>query len=112
MATLIVNRERQHADCLRWYKIFIDGVPQASIRAGEDIAIDIKPGSHEITAAIDWCRSNPVRLHVKPEGHHVLRVGSNVSGLRLSLGLIYISFWSNRYLSLEEADPDIAACLE
>jgi hypothetical protein len=112
MATLIIRRDRQYADFVRSYEILIDGVREASIRAGEKIAIDIKPGPHEIAAAIDWCRSNPLELNVKPGGHHVLRVGSNVVGSRLLLAAFYISCWRNRYLFLREADPDTAAWLE
>jgi hypothetical protein len=112
MAKLIFTRGRQYADLLRSYEILIDGVKQASVRAGENVAIELQPGPHEITAAIDWCRSNPLQLDVQPDGHHVLHVGPKLSGPRLWRGMLYISIWRDRYLYLREADPDTAAWLE
>lgn len=100
MAKLIVARPRQYVDMLRRYKILVDGERAATIRRGETVELELPPGRHEITARIDWGRSNPVAIQAGEGESHCLEVGSNANG-RLLLAILYVTIWRDQYLYLK-----------
>jgi len=50
--------------------IYVDGDRAGSVKELETVGFSVTPGSHEIRAGLDWCRSRPIRV-VVPIGAHV-----------------------------------------
>jgi hypothetical protein len=103
MATIGIRRPNQYADWLRKYTICVDGRPVGDIGAGSEIKFEVSPGRRAILAKIDWCRSNAIEVNVKDGIECTLEVGSNLTGWRFFLGLLYVAFWKSQYLYLREA---------
>jgi hypothetical protein len=102
MATLLIERPRQFLE-MRRYRIVMDGVKAFTIGPGQNIEIDILPGRHRIIAWIDYATSNPVDLEATEGGYYRLKVGSNVAGWRLLIGVVYATVWRHHYLYLKNA---------
>jgi hypothetical protein len=103
VGTLCFQRPTQYADWFRSYQLFVDGHPVGKIGAGSNFEIKVPAGRHEIVAKIDWCKSNFLHLEVQDGAIWHLEVGSNVTGWRLLLALLYITIMTTEYLYLREA---------
>jgi hypothetical protein len=92
MAKLILRRLHQWPDIRRFYEIYLDGTPVASIGSGKTVEIEVAPGLHELTATMgQFLSSQPVRLDIAPEGDHRVEVGAflrNPPLLAISLTLL------------------------
>src|SRR5262245_59258051 len=93
-----MTRPKQYADRLRRYRIVVDDIQVAMIKAGERVEINLPIGRHQVFAAIDWARSNSIEIDVLPGRCHHLEVGSNLSGWRLLLAIAYATIWRQQYL--------------
>jgi hypothetical protein len=71
---VLVSRSWQLANLSRDFEILLDGKPAARVRNGKTIAVQAPLGEHELVAQIDWCRSPPVRLSLRPDSEACLRV--------------------------------------
>ena len=56
-------------------------------------------------AKIDWCSSNMLQVEVKEGAIYELEVGSNLTGWRILLVMIYITVLCSDYLYLRLAGP-------
>lgn len=56
-ATVELSRDRQWRDRLRSYRVYVDGIRVARIRAGQTITLPVDTGEHRLQVRIDWCRS-------------------------------------------------------
>jgi hypothetical protein len=99
--SIIVKRESQYADSLRKYKIILDGKEFSTISRNEEKVFQINPGKHNIQLKIGWCKSNPIEFEIKKNEKLKFLCGSNLKGLKLLLGLLYITIWTNRYLYIK-----------
>jgi len=97
---LTIRRPSQYADKARAYRIFVDGAPAGTIKAGGEISLDLPPGEHEILARIDWCRSNALKVVVSSNGAIAAEVGSNALKLGGLSALYYATFGYSKYLYL------------
>lgn len=95
---LKITRLTSYPDRLRVYKIVVDGKEMGFIRAGETVQVSVEPGNHRINLKIDWCRSNIIEIVAKAETEYKLECGSSLSGWRIFLALLYITFWWDNYL--------------
>jgi hypothetical protein len=101
MSALIVRREHSAwQDLIRDYGIFIDGQKAADISNGGEARIPISAGRHLVQMKIDWCRSNPLEIHVDGHGDLVLECGPNGDPFST---LLYITLWRGKYLWLKAA---------
>ena len=96
-----LKRDGQYADSLRKYKIFLDGKEIATISRSEEKEFQINPGKHKIQLKLDWVQSNEIEFEIKRNENLTLVCGSNLKGLKIFLGLLYITFWKNKYLYIE-----------
>jgi hypothetical protein len=85
-------------DRLRAYTLLVDGKARGSIKQGETLEIDLSPGDHKVQMKIDWARSP--ELAVGGDRDVDLRCRANANPF---LVLLYITIWSDRYISLERA---------
>ena len=99
-ATLRITRTSQYANKLRAYSIFLDGARVGKIKDGETVTYPLSPGSHTVQARIDWCRTKPVEITVKPGQDIPLEVGCYAGGWRLLLAL-FDAIWPGRWLYLK-----------
>jgi hypothetical protein len=86
-------------DCLRSYKVVIDGAVVGQLGPGDHSAFEVAPGSHEIFLKIDWCRSEKVDVH--------LAGGQNVKfycapRANLFTTFYWITFGRHRYIRLSQ----------
>ena len=58
-------------DAARDYRLYIDGEPCGTIRAGEEIRHGVEPGTHVVQARIDWSGSPEREFHAE-HGESVL----------------------------------------
>jgi hypothetical protein len=86
-------------DRARDYKVLIDGVKVAAVSNGAQIRVPVTDGEHVVQMAIDWCRSNSVRVNVLPDRSLNLECGPNAEPWTV---LIYATFLCNAYLWLRE----------
>lgn len=98
---IIIKREKQYADSLRKYKIFLDGKEVDTISRDEEKEFQINSGKHNIQLKIDWCKSNQIEFEINKNQKLNFLCGSNLKGLKLFLGLLYITILTNKYLYIE-----------
>lgn len=83
----------------RAYEVFINGKARGKIRRGEQIEIDVDPGSQDVHLAVDWCRSPTLTIEVRPGGCSRLRCRP-ANPLMIPYT---ITFGRDRYIRLEAA---------
>jgi len=65
-AVITLNRAESFSNVLRKYAVSVDGKKVTSIGSGEGKTIQLAPGSHKISIAMDFYKSEPVQLQLKP----------------------------------------------
>jgi hypothetical protein len=100
---LTIKRPRQYADMIRRYGIFVDGALAGTMKAGEELALNIPTGEHQVVARIDWCGSNVLNVTVRPDETTEVEVGSNAMTWAGLLALYYVTFARSKYLYLRLA---------
>jgi len=95
---LKITRLTSYSDRLRSYKIVVDGREMGFIKAGETVRVLVEPGNRRVYLKIDWCSSNIIDLAVKAQTEYKLECGSRLTGLRIFLAYLYITFWRHKYL--------------
>ncbi|MFH1998222.1 MAG: hypothetical protein ABIK28_01010 [Planctomycetota bacterium] len=97
-------RQRQLADLVRAYRIFVDGKHIENIRFGQTKEMEITDGEHEVLLKIDWCCSNTIRLGSEA-GEKTLKCYNTFAGWKiftLIVPLYYTTFGRKHYLTLED----------
>lgn len=51
---------------LRTYKILVDGVIAGGVREAKEVSFEVAPGKHVVQAKLDWCKSPPFDVVVRP----------------------------------------------
>lgn len=97
-----VTRTKSYADRLRAYRILIDGVERARIKAGDSIDIPVDAGNHSVVAKIDWCGSPTVIVKTHPDSTTTMECASNLQGLRVFLAIFYTTLFRDQYLTLAQ----------
>jgi hypothetical protein len=69
-------------DALRAYRLYIDGDPCGTIRAGQEIRVGVEPGTHVVQARIDWTASPAERFHAEPGASTLITVEPAGTALR------------------------------
>ncbi len=83
--------------------MILDGSDVGSLSRGETLEFKTQPGSHTLSLKIDWCRSNEVSFETFEGEAPEFRCGG-LTGLKVFVGLWYITFGRNRYLWLKRVD--------
>lgn len=102
---LNITRAPSFIDSNRAYRIMVDGEMVGRILPQETVEIPIKQGQHDISVRIDWCGSRKLSLKFEPDDTLFLECGSNVSGWKFILNIVYIAFFWNDYLWLRQKSP-------
>jgi hypothetical protein len=98
MTKIIINRSSEFSNLIRSINIYLGKTKIGELKNGESKEFEIEPGEHQLTAKIDWCRSNIIVFKI--ENGETLRY--NLSGRNPMFGLYYITFGKNSYLKLKE----------
>lgn len=106
MPLVKIHREKQYADNLRAYEIFVNGAKAGEIRAGSSVSLPLENGASRIFLKIDWCRSNEIELNLRDAETADLYCGNKAGVI---LGIYYIVFAPDRYLWLKTDYGNIAA---
>ena len=104
MPTLLITRDLGYVDCLRRYRVLLDGELSGTIAPGGELRLEIGPGEHVVEARIDWCGSQPMRFAAT--GQHHLVIKSGLRGWRLVLAPVFALFLWRRYLTLDLDPPE------
>ena len=104
---LNINRVTSYLDRIRAYKIVLDGVEVGQITAGESFDMTISPGEHRILLKIDWCRSNMLDFTAQAGAEVTLNCGSSLTGWRIFMVFLYVSFLRDKYLWIQEGAKTI-----
>lgn len=68
-ARIQVNRaSNAWVDRGRTYEVFVNGKSCGDLRRGEQIEIEVDPGSQDVHLAVDWCRSPTLTIEAKSGG--------------------------------------------
>ena len=97
-----VSRTTSYADRPRAYRILVDGVERAQLKAGDSIDIPVDAGSHTVAAKVDWCGSPTVSVTTQLGSTTTLECASNLQGSRLFLAIFYTILFRDQYLTLAE----------
>ena len=95
---ITISRKRGYADKIRKYKVIVDNNYLGTINAGETKDFEVPPGKHTIYLKIDWCRSNKLDFNLSENEVIEFDCGSSLTGWRLFINIIYITFLKNKYL--------------
>ncbi|MFI4882495.1 MAG: hypothetical protein ACIAQU_07920 [Phycisphaerales bacterium JB064] len=100
-----IERPSRWADCVRKYKIVLDGREVGRIGNGQTVELDAGPGPHELRLAIDWCGSPSIAFEVSPANAQgepiVFECAPAIAGWRSIVALLYITVLCSRYIRLE-----------
>ena len=83
------------------YKTILDDNYLGPIKCGDSKSFDISPGKHIIYLKVDWCRSNKIDFEVGENELIEFDCGNSMSGWRVLLTIVYITFLKNKYLWLK-----------
>ena len=97
-----VTRTESYADRLRAYRILVDGVERARLKAGDSVDILVGAGSHAVAAKVDWCGSPTVDVTTRPGSTATMECASNLQGPRIFLAIFYTTLFRDQYLTLAE----------
>ncbi|GEM_PF-385928 len=100
---LIIRRPNQYPDRIRRYRVYVDGSLVGTLKAREELALNLPTGEHEIVARIDWCGSNTLRVNIRAEEATEIEVSSNAMKGAGFLALYYVTFGHSKYLTLRLA---------
>ena len=98
---LKIRRYSAWQDKIRKYKIVLDGNTLGKISDGETLEFQISNGKHELILKIDWCRSQKLTFDKKDDDVE-FECGSNLQGLKIFLGILYVTLKYNEYISLKQ----------
>ena len=101
MSTLIIHRDSGFADRARKYRVFCGSKKIGVVRNGEITSFEVSPGKHIIYFKIDWARSNKIEIDFEENKTEVVKVQSNLRGIRLVLAPYYAFFAFWKYLRAE-----------
>lgn len=101
MPKLTVVRDTSIPDAFRAYSVRLDGKEIGDLKPGQSLAVDVAPGTHTLALKIDWCGSKTVEFDGGSEVRYAAR--SNLTGLRMLLGIFYVLFLKDEYLVLQQA---------
>jgi len=102
-AHIIIQRGKSYADSWRAYKVAVDGVVVASVRAGQLVTIPVSAGSHTLGLRIDWCGSEELQFEARAGERITFECGSSLAGWRSLLAIVYVLFRTRQYLWLRRA---------
>ena len=95
MTTIKLYRTNEYNNRIRDYKIYVNKELIGTISNGESKEFNIKPGTQEIYAKIDWCYSPTLKIELNENETINLKVGGFKNGkwiMPLSFTLILIHF--------------------
>jgi hypothetical protein len=99
-AVIRVKRSTSYPDRIRAYRILVDGQEMARLNDGESVELPVVSGRHTIVAKIDWCSSPTLNVNIRDGETVNFECGSNLRGLRVLLGMFYVLFLRDQYLTL------------
>ena len=91
-AYITIQRGKSYADRLRAYKVAVDGVVVASVRAGQSVTVPVAAGSHTLRLRIDWGRSEELQFQARAGECIAFECGSSLAGWRVLLAIFYAVF--------------------
>ncbi len=86
-----------YSDRFRAYRVLIDGREAGKLRRGQDLVVEVEPGTHEVHATIDWARSPTVSVTLGGGEEASLVCAPKANPLT---ALYYISLGRDRYIDL------------
>ncbi len=99
-AVIRVKRSTSYPDRIRAYRILVDGQEMVRLNDGQSVELPVISGRHTIVAKIDWCSSPTLNVTIRDGETVNFECGNNLRGLRLFLGIIYVLFLRDQYLTL------------
>jgi len=89
IATLTVERPSGHwIDRSRAYQIVVDGAVKGVVRCGRELSLALPPGTHTVSAKLNWTGSESIPVHLGPGATVRLRVEPR--GTRHAIGRRYL----------------------
>ena len=98
-----ITRKRAYMSSFSSYKIYIDGIYRGKIEDGETEEFEVSNGKHIVYVKISWCRSNKLCITVN-DSVVELEVGTSLTGWRILLIRLYVTFWRYKYLWIREKE--------
>lgn len=90
----------------RKLRVFIDGEEAGRVGCDRRERLPVEPGTHRVTVAMDWCRSQPLTVKVEPE--QTVDLWARAHYHRPLLNCLGLILWPNDFFALwrAEAPPD------
>jgi hypothetical protein len=103
MGVLKIGRSSQWVNRLRKIKILVDGTPAGAVAHGETLELSLPAGTHQVSAKLDWCRTDPLSVDIPRNGIVDLELGCNAKPTQSLRALYLVLFASRDYLYLRAA---------
>jgi len=97
-----ISRKSAFAERMRAYKVILDGQEIGEIRNGETKEFETAAGKHSLNLKIDWCRSKILDFEDTGGAPVEFICSTNLRGLFILFGMLYVIFFRNNYIKLEQ----------
>ncbi len=97
-----IHRVKQWANKARTIGIYINNEKVGTIRNGETKTFELDCKENEIYAKIDWCKTIPLKVKAIEDKTIKFELGSNVTGWKMFIALLYITTKASEYLYLRK----------
>lgn len=72
LANITLKRKKAWGDCLRSYKILLDGTEVGTIKQGHTWTHNCNPGQHSLQLKVDWLTSPKVDFEVTSDNQPIV----------------------------------------
>ncbi len=104
MSRIVITRKKEWNNRLREIGVYVDGKKLGTISNGETKTFDVPPGTHQLMAKIDWCRSKELPFLVSENEKKYFRLsGFKYSGIitPLVFGILILHILIKRFTGFE-----------
>ncbi|AFG38655.1 hypothetical protein [Spirochaeta africana] len=88
-AKLTIQRTSQWINSGSSYRVLLDGEEQGSVADGQQITLEVEPGTHTVAITIGRSRSRPLTISLEPAEEKQVVCGSKLTGWHRWLALYY-----------------------
>jgi hypothetical protein len=63
---VVKRRQRGSSSTFRAFRVLVDGNQVGKLRQGDELPVDVEPGTHAVQIKIDWAGSEPLKVTAGP----------------------------------------------
>ena len=100
--SIAIKRRPDMFGVARKLRVLVDGEEIGRVGAGERTVFAVPAGTHEVTVAMDWCRSEPMEVSAE-EGQPVELIARVRHGSNMLMNLVALIGWPRQFFIVQPA---------